>query len=134
VFNKFKSLFKNISVFDTDVDSMPESEKTKSTTFTLQYDNLAVGELNFDGTTWNFHYTKMFQNQTKIEPIPSFPIKNKAYKSSELWPFFQSRIPSLKQPKIKAIINSNGIQENDIISLLRLFGGKSINNPFVLQG
>ena len=130
---KLKNLFKNISVFDTDVASMPKSDKSKSTTFTLLYDNLAVGELNFDGSYWNFHYTKMFQNQTKIEPIPSFAVKDKVYKSSELWPFFQSRIPSLKQPKIKAIIQSNGIEENDIIGLLRLFGAKSINNPFVLQ-
>ncbi|MFZ1703569.1 MAG: HipA N-terminal domain-containing protein [Saprospiraceae bacterium] len=95
---------------------------------------MAVGELNFDGSNWNFHYTKMFQNQTEIEPIPSFPIKSKKYVSPELWPFFQARIPSLKQPKIKAIIKKNGINENDIIALLRLFGAKSINNPFVLQG
>jgi len=134
VLNKLKSLFKNISVFDTDVNSMPESVKTKATTFTLLYDNLAVGELNFDGSNWNFQYTKMFQNQNEIEPIPSFPIKSKNYKSSELWPFFQSRIPSLKQPKIKAIVHAYGLKENDIISLLRLFGARSINNPFVLQG
>lgn len=132
--NKFKSLFKNISVVDTDTNSMPTVSNAKITTFTLLYGDLPVGELNFDGNSWNFHYTKMFQTQSEIEPIPSFPVKSKSYTSSELWPFFQARIPSLKQPKIKAIISNKGINENDIIALLRLFGTKSINNPFVLQG
>lgn len=126
-------MFQNIAVFKTDASSIVHSEKTKEYTFVLIYGSLAVGELKFDGVNWLFEYTKMFQNQIEIDAIPSFPDKSKNYSSEELWPFFQARIPSLKQPKIQAIIKKEKINENDIIGLLKLFGARSINNPFILQ-
>ncbi len=126
-------MFKNISVFNTDASSIDTSDKQEETTFTLLYNALAVGELSFNGEKWVFQYTKMFQTQDTIAPIPSFPEKSKIYISEELWPFFQARIPSIKQPKIRAIIEKENIKENDIIGLLKLFGARSINNPFVLQ-
>lgn len=131
--NSIKRLFQNISVFNTDASSMELPEASSDTIFTLLYNNQAVGELTFDGVNWKFSYTKMFQSQTEINPIPSFPSKDKKYESKNLWPFFQARIPSLKQPKVQAIIKRENIKENDIIGLLKLFGGRSINNPFVLQ-
>ena len=127
-------MFQNISVFNTDASSISQSDITSTTTFTLLFNTLAVGELHFDGDNWSFVYTKMFQNQSHIDPIPSFPEKSKEYVSAELWPFFQARIPSLKQPKIQAIIKKAKVKENDVIGLLKLFGARSINNPFVLQG
>jgi HipA-like protein len=125
---------KNISVFDTDSSSIAKSIPQNISTFTLLFNSEAVGELNFDGTIWVFNYTRMFKIQSKLDPIPTFPDKNKSYESTELWPFFQARIPSLKQPKIQKILAERHIQENDIIALLRLFGVRSINNPFILQG
>lgn len=127
-------MFQNISVFNTDSSSISQSEHPQTATFTLLFGALAVGELHFDGEFWSFGYTKMFQNQSDIDAIPSFPEKSRTYMSAELWPFFQARIPSLKQPKIQAIIKKEQIKENDIIGLLKLFGARSINNPFVLQG
>ena len=127
-------MFKNISVFNTDASSIDSSQHQQETTFTLLYNTLAVGELKYDGKNWEFTYTKMFQTQNLIDPIPSFPETSKFYVSAELWPFFQARIPSLKQPKIQAIIKKEKVKANDIIGLLKLFGTRSINNPFVLQG
>lgn len=127
-------MFHSISVFNTDASSISQPKQKEATTFSLLFNTLAVGELIFDGENWTFVYTKMFQNQSEIDAIPSFPEKSKVYISTELWPFFQARIPSLKQPKIQAIIKKAKVKDNDIIGLLKLFGARSINNPFVLQG
>lgn len=126
-------MFQNISVFNTDASSIDKTQVSLETTFSLMYNTLAVGELAFDGENWTFYYTKMFQAQDEIHHIPSFPDKSRVYVSSELWPFFQARIPSLKQPKIQAIIKKENVKENDVIGLLKLFGARSINNPFVLN-
>lgn len=102
-------------------------------TFTLLYKDLVIGVLSFDGELWSFAYSEAFKNQVEIAIIPTFPNKHKEYKSEVLWPFFQARIPSIKQPKIQEIIKQKGILESDLISLLKTFGKRSINNPFILQ-
>ncbi|MCG8311441.1 MAG: hypothetical protein MI975_28895, partial [Cytophagales bacterium] len=72
-------------------------------------------------------------SQDELEPIVDFPDKNKVYVSDELWPFFSSRIPSLNRPSIKEILNKSNIDSTDIVELLKLFGQKTIANPYNLQ-
>ncbi len=131
--NQLKKIFKLLSLHDIQSEANTSLSLPKSDTFVLFYHELPIGELRFDGTIWYFAYTKMFQNQSSIDVITTFPDKNKEYKSEILWPFFQARIPSLKQPKVQEIIRQKGIKEDDIIALLKTFGFRSINNPFVLQ-
>lgn len=128
-------IFQLLSLHDTNSEVLKVNKEgeIEAHTFVLLYDKLPIGELLFKEDIWYFSYTEMFKKQSNIDAIPTFPNKDKVYKSEILWPFFQARIPSLKQPKVQEIIRQKGIKEDDIITLLKTFGFQSINNPFVLQ-
>lgn len=101
--------------------------------FGLLYKGQPIGELIFKEGNWSFKYSLIFQNQNEIKPLVDFPDKTKIYKSSELWPFFLSRIPGLGQPNVQKIIKEEIIDENNEAALLKRFGLKSISNPFILK-
>lgn len=101
--------------------------------FSLKYQELEMGTLKFLEDEWVFEYTDIFKKQQEISPLIDFPELNKVYRSKILWPFFANRIPSLKQPKIKAYIDQNPSEKQNVVKLLELFGEYSVNNPFRLQ-
>jgi hypothetical protein len=101
--------------------------------FSLKYHELEMGILQFIGEEWVFEYADQFKTQQVISPLIDFPELNKVYKSKILWPFFSNRIPSLKQPKIKAYIDQNPSEKQNVVKLLEVFGEYSVNNPFRLQ-
>ena len=65
--------------------------------------------------------------------MAGFSDVKRVYESSELWPFFVSRIPGIRKPKIQAIIAKEGIDERDLAALLTRFGRKTIANLFILE-
>ncbi|MCG8311318.1 MAG: hypothetical protein MI975_28275 [Cytophagales bacterium] len=107
--------------------------KNKKASFILAYEKLIIGFLNVENGKWEFSYSQDFKSQDELEPIVDFPDKNKVYVSDELWPFFSSRIPSLNRPSIKETLNKSNIDSTDIVELLKLFGQKTIANPYNLQ-
>ena len=107
--------------------------KDKKASFILTYDKLIIGFLNVQDGEWEFSYSDEFKEQDELSPIVDFPAKDKVYKSTELWPFFASRIPSLSRPSVKKVLNKTQIDSNDLVELLKLFGQKTITNPFNLQ-
>jgi len=107
--------------------------KGKVIVFNLSYKQLLVGILRLDSGKWVFEYTEEFKQQKQIKPLPDFPNVEKVYRSEELYPFFLHRIPSPKQPKVQEEIRIRHIDETDEVELLRLFGRKSISNPFLLR-
>ena len=60
------------------------------------------------------------------------PDLDKVYKKETLWPFFLVRIPGLKQPAIKEIIEKENIDSQNEAALLKRFGKHSISNPYEL--
>ncbi|MEM0519043.1 HipA N-terminal domain-containing protein [Aequorivita flava] len=100
--------------------------------FQLKYNENIIGYLDYDGTVWSFIYSTWFKDQSEFEPLFEFPLKDKVYISSELWPFFESRIPSLKQPKLQEYLESHPSDRNNKVKLLELFGITSVNNPYKL--
>lgn len=100
--------------------------------FSLQYNDLIVGELQLNNGNWTFEYSIEFQNQNVILPLVNFPIKEKKYVSTELWPFFTSRIPGVRRPDVQEEIKKAKIDDTDEAALLKLFGKNSIANPFIL--
>ncbi len=107
--------------------------KDKRASFILTYDKLVIGFLNVADGKWEFSYSEDFKKQDELKPIVDFPDKNRIYTSTDLWPFFASRIPSLSRPSIKEILDKSEIDSNDLVELLKLFGQKTISNPFHLQ-
>lgn len=126
--NKIKNLIKPKK-------KQPISLQHQETThlFSLKYHELEMGTLKFLGDEWIFEYGSLFKEQHVISPLIDFPEVNKIYKSQILWPFFSNRIPSLKQPKIKAYIDQHPAEKQNEVKLLALFGEYSVNNPFRLQ-
>lgn len=96
-------------------------------TFNVNLNKLLVGTLLYTGGKWHFSYSNEFKLQKKIKPLISFPSTEKEYSTKDLWPFFASRIPSNAQLQI----DKNNPKE-DIVTLLRRFGHRTIANPYEL--
>jgi len=100
--------------------------------FLLTYDDLLVGTLTVEDGLWKFEYSDNFRLEDELRPIVEFPDVNKIYVNEELWQFFASRIPSTEQPEVEEILKREHIQEDDAVGLLKLFGKRTIANPFEL--
>lgn len=98
----------------------------KSISFNVNLGKLLVGTLEYDNGTWYFKYSEDFRNQNKVMPLVNFPNKEKTYESTELWPFFASRIPSNAQLQA-------GDAKQDIIKMLQTYGRKTIANPYQIE-
>ena len=110
-----------------------QTPKEETITFNLMYKDLLVGTLELEGGWWRFRYSAAFKNQDNLKPLPDFPNLEKVYNSEDLYPFFLHRIPSTKQPKVRAVIKEKNVDETNKVALLKLFGFRSITNPFTLS-
>ena len=108
--------------------------KVEKTAFVLKIDEVEVGELRCENGQWEFSYSDQFKNlhSRDYNHITGFPELDKVYKKDTLWPFFLIRIPGLKQPAIKEIIEKENIDTGNEAALLKRFGHKSISNPYEL--
>jgi len=129
--NTFKNIFnsktnKKIANIDCEV------EHIQSCKFLLKYQNDEVGQLCYNDGEWTFVYSEWFKSQDELQPLFEFPNTDKVYKSITLWPFFESRIPSEKQPKVQEYIEAHPSDKGDLVKLLAVFGNSSVNNPYKL--
>lgn len=102
--------------------------------FKLLYQNNIIGVLKYENKTWVFEYSDWFKNQNYLQPLLQFPNTSITYRSSILWPFFESRIPSSNQKKLKEYFAKHPKDKNNTAKLLSKFGKFSINNPYKLIG
>ncbi len=123
---RLKEFFKKS---DEQIISVPTQTRAQ---FILKLDDMVVGFLDFEDGEWCFKYSDSFKEQADVYyPIPGFPRLDKEYRSEFLWPFFKIRIPGLKQPVVKEILE-NEVIAKDEVSLLKRFGFRSIANPYLL--
>ena len=100
--------------------------------FLLTYGDLLVGILTVENGLWKFEYSDKFKSEEDLRPIVEFPDLNKVYVNEDLWQFFASRIPSTEQPEVEEILKREHVNEDDAVGLLKLFGKRTIANPFEL--
>jgi HipA-like protein len=100
--------------------------------FSLCHKETLIGTLALKGGRWTFRYSDEFKAHPTLRTITEFPDVSKTYVSSELWPFFLMRIPSLRQTSIKEIVEREHISEHDEAKLLQRFGRRTVANPFEL--
>jgi HipA-like protein len=110
--------------------SIPTIEQGK---LTLKIDELIVGFLSCEGGSWSFKYSEEFKSQEDYHNLIGFPHLEEEYSSDSLWPFFKIRIPGLKQPAIKEIVEYEEIDSLNEFELLKRFGRKTISNPYKLE-
>lgn len=109
---------------------LPQDESAK---FNLLVDDIRVGSLYCENGQWFYKYSDDFKNHShEYNRIIGFPDLNATYKSDTLWPFFQVRIPGLKQPAIQEILSKEKIDKENEVALLKRFGRKTIANPYEL--
>jgi HipA-like protein len=108
--------------------------KKENATFELKIDRVVVGTLHCENGEWEFKYTDQFKSlRNKYNHIAGFSNLDKVYHNETLWPFFQTRIPGLKQPAVKEILKKENINETNELELLKRFGHKTISNPYELD-
>lgn len=96
-------------------------------TFFVNLGRLLVGTLLYSDGMWYFSYSDEFKSQNRVLPLTNFPSINKEYSTKELWPFFAARIPSNAQLQI-----DKDTPQEDIVTLLRRFGRRTVANPYEL--
>jgi HipA-like protein len=127
------SLFKRLFAKNGE-EAEPHLPKDENATFELKVDNIVVGILHCDHGTWEFKYTAEFKKHSnEYNRIIGFSDLEKVYHNETLWPFFQTRIPGLKQPAVREILEKEKINETNEVELLKRFGKKAISNPYELQ-
>ena len=89
--------------------------------------------LTTDGVGWTLGSPEAFRRQDRISPLVPFPDVNKVYRSSELWPFFAVRIPSIKRPEIERTVMAEKLDYSDKPAMLARFGKRCISDPFELR-
>src|SRR5678816_4187414 len=52
-----------------------------------------VGFLSIEGSQFVFRYDSEYAKDRPAEPISAFPDLTREYRSDQLWPFFESRLP-----------------------------------------
>ncbi len=113
---------------DQEVELSPSREAMAE--FELKYKKIIIGYLKLHNGSWTFDYSSEFKEQSQISPIVDFPDKYKTYQSETLFPFFASRIPSIKRLKIQNMVLDT--ITNDEALLLKMFGKQSVANPYIL--
>lgn len=129
----FRKLVNWFSKSGDDYEMQVQLPKDEEAKFILMVDNLRIGTLFCEKGKWFFKYTEEFkQHSDEYNRIVGFSDLNKTYKSDTLWPFFQIRIPGLKQPAVQEILEKEKIDKDNEVALLKRFGQKSISNPYEL--
>jgi HipA-like protein len=127
---------KLFSWFNKNNDALEEQivqPNNQSAKFILSFDNINIGSLSWKDDVWYFKYADEFKNHSsEYNRIVGFPDLDKTYQSEILWPFFQVRIPGLKQPAIREILLKEKIDKSNEVALLKRFGRKTIANPYEL--
>lgn len=108
-------------------------DRSANAVFVLMYGDLPMAILSHISGEWTFAYTDEFKAQKEIAPLVPFRDLEKIYRSSELWPFFLVRIPSVARPEVERTIREENLDSDDLASMLQRFGRKSIADPYVLQ-
>lgn len=114
--------------FLSKLDSENENGK-----FELLFEGKIVGILEFNKSKWFFEYSEEYKKDQFVLPLMNFPDIEKKYKFDELMPFFATRIPNLNQPYHKSKLKKSDGDKTNLVSLLKIFGEKSINNPYELK-
>lgn len=118
---------------EDDFEMQVQLPKDESAKFILLVDDIRVGSLYCENGQWYYKYSDDFKKHAEeYNRIVGFPDLDKVYKSDSLWPFFQIRIPGLKQPAIQEILFKEKIDKENEVALLKRFGRKTIANPYEL--
>jgi HipA-like protein len=94
---------------------------------------LVVGTLSYVNDEYVFQYSDSFKAQSAIPPITAFPNPHEEYRSPELWPFFEVRLPPVDRADVQRFIAEHRIDPNDHVRMLAELGRRSLTSPYDLE-
>jgi HipA-like protein len=117
-----------LSILNSDSGVVPlaNAQRAEETTFLLTFKKMAIGRLTYQNGEWSFRYDDDYATNANCRPLLDFPSTDKVYTSTELWPFFVQRIPSKAN-------QTKGSGNEDIVTLLELYGSRTLTNPYLLE-
>lgn len=130
---KIKNIFRKLTPWSIDNEFIPIGDNTENGKFELLLEDKVIGTLEYKNNKWIFRYSDEYKKEKFMLPLLNFPDINKVYEFEDLVPFFATRIPNLNQPYHQKKIDKYNGDKNNLVSLLKIFGKKSINNPFELK-
>ena len=131
---KIKNIFQKLTPWFGDEEFLTKlNSESENGKFQLLYQDKLIGTLEYLDGTWIFKYSEEFKKEQFVLPLIDFPDVNKVYEFEELMPFFAARIPNLNQPYHEQKLEKLEGNKTSLVSLLKIFGKKSINNPFELK-
>lgn len=86
-----------------------------------------IGTLAFDEGVYTFRYAETYEGPALL----GLSHREREYQSKVLWPFFQSRIPSLKRPEIRALAEKDGVKTE--FDMLCKYGARVAHNQFEMR-
>jgi hypothetical protein len=103
--------------------------KIPAPTLLVLYRDVLVAELKeFAQGGYLFRYLPPFR-QMNLAPFPGLP-PGKDSLFSELPAFFQERLPDMRRPEIRELVEKSGIPEGQKLRLLATLGSHAITDPF----
>ncbi len=131
---KIKNIFQKLTPWSGDDDFLSKlKSENENGKFQLLFGDKLIGTLEFNENKWTFKYSKEYLKEQFVLPMIDFPDVNKVYEFDTLMPFFAARIPNLNQPYHEHKLVKWEGDKTSLVSLLKIFGEKSINNPFELK-
>lgn len=131
---KIKNILQKLTPWSGDDEFLSKlNSKNENAKFELVFEDKLVGILEFNKDKWFFEYSKEYKEKQFVLPLINFPDIEKKYEFEELMPFFATRIPNLNQPYHEKKLEKLEGDKTSLVSLLKIFGEKSINNPFELK-
>jgi len=99
----------------------------------LTQGRLGVGQLWQEAGEFVFAYLPSFVEQNDVPPISAFPDKGQVYRSRQLWPFFQVRLPPTTREDVRRVLRERGVGEGDVLGRLAAIGGRVASSPYRLE-
>lgn len=131
---KLKNILKKLTPWSGDDEFISKlNSENENGKFELLFEGKLAGTLEFKLDKWIFEYSEEFKKNQFVLPLIDFPDRNKKYEFDDLMPFFATRIPNLNQPYHEIKLEKLAGDKTNLVSLLKIFGEKSINNPFELK-
>ncbi|GAB5399253.1 MAG: hypothetical protein Aureis2KO_08380 [Aureisphaera sp.] len=131
---KIKNILQKLTPWSGDDEFLSKlNSENENAKFELLFDDKLVGILEFNKDKWIFEYSNEYKEKQFVLPLINFPDIDKKYEFEELMPFFATRIPNLNQPYHEKKLEKLEGDKTSLVSLLKIFGEKSINNPFELK-
>ena len=101
---------------------------------TILFSGVEVAELTQKkkGGSFIFQYTPAFK-QLELTPLPGLQDLDRRYESDQLWPYVAERIPDMRRPEIRSLVEQRGLQQASELRLLAELGAHSVTDPFQIE-